>query len=257
MGQFKTLKKRRLSRAQARRSKSRNLQKRLKGGATPTFHVLIASGGRSSIHEMIDSLTGELQQGDALTIVFDREKSKEKSGYTDEWLKDFVPGVTVNIKVETDPSVTGNFGHLILNKYKAILTPETTFGMFADDDDVYISGSFANLRTNCTDPNTVYISKMNYIGNKGHILPNIQNIQPARIGKPNGIIPSAILKDQSLVFGTDYLSDYEYYKSIKESKKAPIAYLNDVIYTVGADQGNAKVGGNKKGGFKKYSKKDM
>jgi len=216
-----------------RRTRKRKSKRRIRGGGTttPTFHVLIVTAGRPTLKGMLDSLQNELKQGDALTIVFDGEFAQKNSGYKDDWISGFTCPVAIKEQV---PSLK-NWGHPTLNKNIPLLSPVTMYIMFADDDDTYIPGSFDILRTKCTDPNTLYISKMR----NPNIIPGpgSTKFSPANIGKPNGIIP---FNDAGKAqFGNARLSDYEYYKNLQDNKKvAAIVFMDDIIYVTGRDEGN-------------------
>jgi hypothetical protein len=195
----------------------------------PTFHILIASSGRPSLVHMTNSLKDELNENDALTIVFDGPDAKEKSGITDEWTKDYKCKVNI---FEQIPAVK-SWGHDIRNKYQGILDPETTFVMHADDDDTYIPGSFDKLREICTDPDTLYITKMRRIykdGRPDDIIPRQnKDIKGGDISSQNGVIPRAIATMG--VWENHYGGDFKYYEKLQES--APkIVFLDLIIYRI-------------------------
>jgi hypothetical protein len=210
------------------RNRHTRKRKRMSGGknSIPTFHVVIISGGRTELKEMIDSLRNELKEGDALTIVFDGKNAKKKSEYLDEWT------ATMKCAIHIKEQIPGlkHWGHPTLNKTIPTLHPETTFIMYADDDDTYVKGSFDILRNKCTDPHILYLAKFKF-SNSGMLIPGMgtKEIQRANIGKPNGIIP---FKDAGKVqFGTGRESDFEYYRDLK-SKVKSVVFLNDVNYIV-------------------------
>jgi hypothetical protein len=228
--------------------RKRNITRRRKRGGgqatSPTFHVVIGTAGRPSLKGMIESLKSELRAGDGLTILFDGKRAKAKSGYADEWVAD------VPFAVKTIEQVPGlkYFGHPLLNKYIPTISPKTTYMMFADDDDSYISGSFDKLRGLCTDPEILYISKMEYTGHREGIIPKPETIQIERgnIGKPNGIIPFRDASKSEFVYNKNgntkyYTGDFDYYNNLKDKVKA-VVFLDTVVYKVGGDQGNAANG---------------
>jgi hypothetical protein len=133
----------------------------------------------------------------------------------------------------------GHYGHPALNKYIPGLTPKTTFIMFADDDDIYLPGAFDTLRNKCSDPKTLYISRMKHKGDQSRVIPDagLTEIHENHIGKPNGIIPfdSAPLSKLE----NNYVGDFQYYKNLSETG-IPIVFLDDVIYEIGTNQGNVK-----------------
>jgi hypothetical protein len=119
--------------------------------------------------------------------------------------------------------------------------PVKTFVIFADDDDTYVAGSFDILRKKCTDTQTLYIAKMKNV-DKNLIIPDVgmKEIVLNHIGKPNGIVPYRdVGKAEFGLHG--YSGDFEYYKSLKD-KVANIVFLDDIIYMIGTDSGNAQNG---------------
>jgi hypothetical protein len=198
---------------------------------TPTFHILIATAGRSSLLKLLNSLKDELDVNDAITIVFDGNNAMEKSGISSDWFNGHKSHINV---IEQIPNL-GYWGHGIRNKYQGILNPRCTFIMHADDDDEYIRGSFHKLRHICRDPNILYISKMIYVYKSGdsEIIPR-QNIQVKLndIGTPNGIIPTYI--SQTGKWGDFVGGDFSYYNLVKDFAKK-VVFLDEVIYKVTKD----------------------
>jgi len=192
----------------------------------PTFHILIATNGRPSIRNLLDSLEDELLYEDAITIVFDGPEAYARSGYSSGWVSSHV----CNVNVFVEPENTGVWGHKIRNKYVSILQQKTTFIMNADDDDVYINGAFSKLRRSCVDKNTLYIAKMTYENNTSLVIPRQNNhIIKNDIGNPNGIIPFDLANKG--VWGYTYTGDYEYYTSLSPHTPS-IKFIDDVIYLV-------------------------
>lgn len=218
-------------RNRSRKANVRNRTRRLRkepGTGEPTFHILIASAGRPSLHRIIKSLKPQLCPGDALTIVFDGKDAPKKAGFMMSW----VEGFTCAVKVEVEEPAGGSWGHVIRNKYTGQrLTPRTTFIMHADDDDMYLRGAFDNLRKVCTNPRTLYVAKMKYANDPGKVVPT-QNrkILAGDIGNPNGIIPWDDSHTSKWTY--DYLGDFEYYNGLAP-KVAAIKFLPNIIYLVG------------------------
>jgi hypothetical protein len=194
--------------------------------ATPSFHVLIATAGRLSLQNLLDTLKDELTERDAITIVFDGPDAFTKSTYQNSWIKDHKSRVSVIVQDDN----TGFWGHPIRQKYVSLLSPKTTYIMHADDDDQYIPGSFNTLRQVCVDPETLYISKMNYSKSPGRIVPK-QNSQiiASDIGTPNGIIPFDLSPKGE--WGMRDGGDFDYYNTVQQHAKH-IVFLDTVIYTV-------------------------
>ena len=192
----------------------------------PTFHILVATAGRPELRNLLDSLRGELNSGDAITIVFDGDKSRNKSGINSEWLKGHNAKITI---IEQVPSL-GHWGHGIRNKYQDILEPRCTFIMHADDDDEYISGSFNKLRWLCSDKNTLYVAKMIKTDDETTeevIIPRQNNeIIFSDIGTPNGIVPTPISGKSE--WAHKHGGDYYYYKGLEQY--ARVVFLKEIIY---------------------------
>ena len=191
---------------------------------TPTFHVLIATGGRPSLKTMLDSLKPELSNGDAVTIVFDGPKARAKSTIESNWLEGFKCPVNL---VDQVPNL-GFWGHGIRNKYQQILTPQTTFVMHADDDDSYVPGSFNKLRKQCTNPDALYIAKM--AGDDMKVIPSQnQEIKMSDIGTPCGIIPAHAAPKSTWEYR--YGGDGEYYINL-QPYVANTIFLDTLIYRI-------------------------
>jgi hypothetical protein len=191
----------------------------------PTFHILIATGGRPSLKRMLDSLKGELYENDAITIVFDGEHALAKSTYNESWTKEHRCKIHI---VEQIPNL-GFWGHGIRNKYQGILETKTTFILNADDDDIYIPGSFDKLRRFCSDVDTLYIARFE-IKTKNMLIPSqMHHIIQNDIGTPCGIIPFSIA-DKS-IWELRYGGDFVYYNNLSEHCRL-IKFLNIVIYSV-------------------------
>jgi hypothetical protein len=197
--------------------------KSLNGGHVPSFHVMIVSGGRPELQIMLDSLKQELQPHDAITVVFDGKNAKNKSQYTDDWVK----GINCSFHIKEQIPGLKHYGHLSLNKYLHDIHPKTTYVMFADDDDVYKPESFNYLRQTCVDPDILYIAQME--DPEGKLIPptGTTNIKLNEISKQCGIIPFD--KRTLSKMGERRNGDFNYYNNIKDKVK-DIVYLNKVIY---------------------------
>ncbi len=194
-------------------------------GETPTFHVLIATGGRETLQRMLNSLKGELREGDAVTVIFDGRERFVKSGFSDSWTS----GFRCKVNVIVQENNTGFWGHPIRNTHVSQLSPRTTFIMNADDDDAYYPGAFDTLRSKCKNPDTLYIAKMNYDDEEDKIIPKGVEIAENDIGNPNGIIPFD--KARLGKWENDYTGDFKYYTSLKPHVKN-IEFLDALIYRV-------------------------
>jgi hypothetical protein len=191
----------------------------------PTFHILIATAGKPCLLNMLNSLREQLTENDAITIVFDGEGSLKQSTLSDEWLNGHKSKINI---IEQSPNL-GYWGHGIRNKYQGILEPKTTFILNADDDDVYVQGSFKKLRELCSNPNTLYITKF-LVRSKNVIVPS-QSIKITQddIGTPCGIIPFNIASNS--IWEHRYGGDFNYYDNIQKHCQQ-IKFLDLIIYYV-------------------------
>lgn len=193
-----------------------------------TFNVLIATCARVSLKNMLNSLKNELNENDAITIIFDGQNNFSNSifsnsNYYNELLKDFKCKITTIIQ-ETN---LGFWGHPIRNKYQGSLEVKTTFIVNADDDDTYIPGSFDMLRKACIDPNTLYIGKMRA---GGRLIPSQNDkICFEDIGTPCGIIPFDIASKS--IWEPKRGGDFFYYNKLQEYC-SKIEHLDIVFYKV-------------------------
>ena len=192
---------------------------------TPTFHILIATAGKSSLYRMLNSLKNELTENDAITIVFDGDNTLSNGGFSYEWIEGHKSIINI---IEQVPNL-GFWGHGIRNKYQELLNPKTTFIMHADDDDVYVEGSFNKLRQLCNDSNILYIARFFVVAKNVLVPSQLQNIVKDDIGTPCGIIPFNIANKSE--WTDKYGGDFDYYNTLQNhvsNKK----FLNIVIYHV-------------------------
>jgi hypothetical protein len=189
----------------------------------PTFHVLIATGGRESLQMMLNSLKTELKSNDAITVVFDGPNAKEKSKFHESWLQGFTCKVTI---LEQIPNL-GFWGHGIRNKYQEKLNPKTTFVLHGDDDDIYVKGSFDKLRNQCKNSRTLYIARMQ---TKDKIIPDSSNeLKVGNIGTPCGIVPSQFCGQSK--WEHEYGGDGKYYINLTKYVEN-IEFLDTILYKV-------------------------
>jgi hypothetical protein len=191
----------------------------------PTFHILIATGGRPCLQIMLDSLKDELTENDAITIVFDGEDALSKSTYSDDWLNNHKSKISI---IQQVPNL-GFYGHGIRNKYQGILNPKTTFIMNADDDDYYVAGTFNKLRRLCSASNTLYIAKFHKKSNNVIVPSILGQIVQNDIGTPCGIIPFDMADKSTWEYR--YGGDFNYYNNLK-THVSKIEFLDLIIYIV-------------------------
>jgi len=184
---------------------------------TASLNVLIATVGRPTLQRMLDSLSPQLSESDCLTLVFDGHATIPEFN-----LSSFKCKVTQYC----EPVALGFWGHGIRNKYASLLEKKD-FIMHADDDDHYYPNVFSELRTLCSDTNTLYIAKMRTP--YGRILPEGSFITVNHIGTPCGIIPYEL--NMKGTWATAYGGDGRFYEQIAALGN-PIVHLSTLIYHV-------------------------
>jgi len=115
-----------------------------------TFNVLIATRGRPTLQRMLDSLSPQLLNDDCLTIVFDGHRVAPVFDTS---------SFKCPVQIHCEPVALGYWGHGIRNKYARLLE-RRDFVMHADDDNIYLSDAFSQLRTRCLDKHTLYVAQV-------------------------------------------------------------------------------------------------
>lgn len=181
-----------------------------------TFSILIATVGRPTLQNMLDSLSPQLKFDDCLTIVFDGH-----SAIPSEFdLSKF----KCKVNRHCEPTALGYWGHGVRNKY-ASLIEKRDFVMHADDDNAYIPNAFKIIRNTCIDENTLYIFKMALSPTLN--FPKTHEIRENNIDTGIGVIPFELNKKGSWL--CRYGGDGSFYEEIcKQTEK--IVFSNFVIF---------------------------
>ena len=192
-----------------------------------TFNILIASIGRPTLINMLNSLKYQLTENDCISIVFDGIKPDFEIN-----TNDFMCKVFIYYETET----LGYWGHGIRNKYSSLLE-KRDFILHANDDDVYLADAFKMLRTDCVDTSCLYIAKINLRPFEDRYVPEDNSITSGKIGTPNGIIPYELNKKSS--WGLCMGGDFDFYDGLGTNNIGTnnigtnnIVYLNHIIYQI-------------------------
>ena len=162
-----------------------------------TFHVLIATVGRPTLQRMLDSLVLQLHPDDCLTIVFD--------GHSVAPVFD-TSSFKCPVQTHCEPVALGYWGHGIRNKYAPLLE-KRDFVMHADDDNIYLSDAFSQLRTQCLDKNMLYVARVKQFGGTVG-----SELRISKIDTGCGIIPYDLnLKSQ---WGSMHVGDGMFYEGL-------------------------------------------
>lgn len=185
----------------------------------PSFHVLVATGGRQTIINLLRSLLNQLESNDYLTIVFDGpERAKQY-----DLVSDFTKSFKCTVKLIIEEKNLGHWGHGIRNKHNKLAGD---FIMHADDDDFYLPGVFVKLRHICNDPSTIYVCQ--FEDKRGRIIFN-DAFGFGTIGTPSGVIPAKYNADsvwQPMIGG-----DNKFYTELSNKYGEHFVFIPLAIYT--------------------------
>jgi hypothetical protein len=181
------------------------------------FNILIATVGRPTLQNMLNSLSPQLSEDDCLTVVFDGH-SQIPVGF------DFT-NFKCKLNLLYEPVALGYWGHGIRNKYANILEPKD-FIMHGDDDNTYIDGIFDTLREVCIHQESLYVFKIIF---KNTYLPKDCQIREGNIDTACGVIPYELNKKG--IWLNRVGGDGSFYEQIAQQTKN-IVYSDISIYTL-------------------------
>lgn len=189
----------------------------------PSLAVLLATIGNASLRDMLLSLVNELEERDFLYIVIDGKEYEDK---TKELIEDILPRFKCIVHVKVSDENLGYWGHGIRQQYQSTL--EGDFILHADDDDIYIKGSFNEIRNDIlkSSPDVMLIYKFwqNYSAQVS--IPNSNTFMVGNIGTPCGVIPN--IPNQFGIWELRHGGDFSFYNACKMSKQ----FIDRVIYVV-------------------------
>ena len=177
---------------------------------------MVATLGKKTLENLIESLINELNENDCLTIVFDNNTKREIKN---------IDKLKSKVVIFNESKKLGYWGHGIRNKYSKIIE-KRDFIMHADDDDTYFKGVFNKLRKECVEKNVVYISK---IIKDGYIIPKKgKKIELGNISTQCGIIPYEHNKKGSWAYY--YGGDAKFYVDLIDKCRIKILHLYTYNY---------------------------
>jgi hypothetical protein len=189
----------------------------------PTFNVLIATIGRNTLEDLIESLREQLNENDCITIIFDNNKIRKINN---------IDSLKCKVVIINETTKLGYWGHGIRNKYASLLE-KRDFILHADDDDTYFPGAFDKLRKLCINPNITYIAMI--IKNKYSIPnPNLNKIVIGNISTQCGVIPYNY--NSKSKWGDFYGGDVKFYIDLLKVSK--IKFIKAYIYNYGNKKDN-------------------
>jgi hypothetical protein len=202
-----------------KQSKIESFQDKEPDTDSPSIHVLIATIGKESIFNMLDTLKKQLTINDYLTIVFDGPDLPNI-----DKVKTITSDFLCKTNVIVEEKNLGFWGHAIRNKHNKLAGD---FVFHIDDDDNISPDCMKSLHSICKNKNTIYIFKMDVGEDK--VIWKTKEIIFGEIGTPMGIIPTKI--NSTSEFTYRYGGDYDFYKKL-ENDGNNIEYVDKVIYIV-------------------------
>lgn len=181
-----------------------------------SYHILLATIGKDTIFNILNTLKNQLYEIDYLTIVFDGQKSKNIDS-----IKKYTSQFKCNVNIIVEKNNLGYWGHGIRNKYNNL---EGDFIYHIDDDDMLYDDSFDIIRKYCNDINVIYIFKIMLKNNS--IIWKTEKIKYANISTQSGVIPMHINKEGH--WELKYGGDFEFYKNL--SNKYNFLFIDKLIY---------------------------
>jgi hypothetical protein len=183
-----------------------------------SIHLLLPTVGRNTIFNMLNSIKGQLDVNDYITIVYDGLLNADNVLE----LKDYIKDWNCNINIYIEINNLGFWGHAIRNLYKDL---NGTFVLHIDDDDILEKNCIATVKSTCINTKYSYIF---CIKKNNKIYWEYPEIKQGNIGTPCGII--SIETNKQCSWGLCYGGDYDYYCCVKNLSK--ITFIQKVIYIV-------------------------
>lgn len=182
-----------------------------------SYHVLLATIGKSSIFNILKMLGEQLNNVDYLTIVYDGIQNTSNI----EEVKSYTNNFKCHVNIIVEEKNLGYWGHGIRNKHNDLLGD---FVFHIDDDDIIFEDSFDHIRKHCRDTNILYIFKI-MLENDAIIWKN-KEFKYSQVSTQSGIIPTHMNKNG--FWELKYGGDFNYYVNL--AKKYNILFIDKLIY---------------------------
>ena len=181
-----------------------------------SINVILTTVGREAgLLRMLRSLSGQLLEGDYLTIISDDNHGYVRHNISFADLKCTITHISNSKKL-------GYWGHASRNKWQNTLPGDVLIN--CDDDDRYTEGAFDKIRE-IVKEKKLYIFKHEDNGNFAWSIEGL--VELGNIGTSCGVIPNTHdLPDWELVYG----GDATFY--IELAKRLPCEWVDHVIYKV-------------------------
>ena len=187
--------------------------------SSKTFHILIATVGRKTLQNMLNSLLPQLTADDCVTVVYDGFASNQMPAFN-------FSRAICKVNQLCEPVPLGYWGHGIRNKYADLLEPRD-FILHADDDNVYLPDAFQYIRENCADSRKIYILETTGSIERKKISTS-KIIRVGNVDTANGVIPYEYNKRS--FWGLKRGGDGEFYMRLQAKYPNKFIFLNKVIY---------------------------
>ena len=189
--------------------------------AIPSFHLLIATMGRKTLIQMLDSIVPQMEESDFITVVYDNKDT----GDTFETVKNMKTRCKLNVIMNNETYDVNYPQHSIRNKFNDL---EGDFIFHGDDDDIYTPNAMIYIRKYVCNPTTLYLFNLYFKDIKTETFYK-NKLEISHISTPSGIIPREINKLG--IWGDRYAGDFDFYKSI-EDKVYRVQYQDEAIYII-------------------------
>ena len=189
--------------------------------AIPSFHLLIATMGRKTLIQMLDSIVPQMEESDFITVVYDNKDT----GNTFETVKNMKTRCKLNVIMNNETYDVNYPQHSIRNKYNDL---EGDFIFHGDDDDIYTPNAMIYIRKYVCNPTTLYLFNLYFKDIKTETFYK-NKLEISHISTPSGVIPKEINKLG--IWGDRHGGDFDFYKSI-EDKVYRVQYQDEAIYII-------------------------
>lgn len=188
-----------------------------------SLNVVIATIGRESLMDMLESIAPQLDENDFVTLLCDGYKANYVSRAIVDNFKDRIPH-RFQFDIRHTNDKLGDWGHGIRNLHQGNLQGD--FICNADDDDTYTETGLLEMKARMY-PGDLYLFRfLKYTNNTIHKYWSNTNTFRNNVGTPCGVYPN----DPSIFpkWGLFYGGDGEFYEKL--SGKLNVHWVDKVIY---------------------------
>lgn len=177
--------------------------------STKSFNVVIATAGRDTLQDMVDSIAPQLEERDYLTIIWDCQAKPLQ-----------INSKCQVITLQNDEPL-GYWGHGSRNRWQDELPGD--FFMNGDDDDIYMPNAMRKIREHVKE-DKLYLFQFEHSGQR---VPREKRVYVGNVGTSCGVYPKV---DKFPKWEYVYGGDGMFYEAL--SKMLPVEFVEEVIYLV-------------------------